>query len=117
VDRVGAIIQDVYISGLGARRPKGLKINETEALVVRAKTDDGRVAARTFYLCLKPDGTLDLETIASGASRTRRRRFATFLKYYGLLDKQRRYNLKEAIKSWRGRHVEALKDCDMIFVP
>jgi hypothetical protein len=120
VDRIGATIQDVRIARVGeifSRRPKGLRINETEALIVRARTDDGRIATRTFYLCLRPDGTTDLDTIASGRSRTRRRRLASFLKYYGLMNRERRCNLREAVKGWCGRHVEAMRDCDLIFVP
>jgi hypothetical protein len=120
VDRVGAVIQDVEIASVGeifSRRPRGLRINETEALIVRAMTDDGRIAARAFYLCLKPDGTVDLDTIASGRSRARRRRLASFLKYYGLINREGRYNLREAVKGWHGKQVEALRDCDLIFVP
>lgn len=120
MDRIGAVIQDAEISSVSeifSKRPKGLRINETEALVVRARTDDGRIAARTFYLCMKPDGTMDLDTIASGVSRTRRRRLASFLKYYGLINRERRYNLREAVKGWHGKRVEAMKDCDLIFVP
>lgn len=120
MDRVGAIIQYAEIARIGEifpRRPRGLRINETEALIVRARTNDGRIAARTFYLCLKPDGTMDLDTIASGISRSRRRRLASFLKYYGLLNKEERYNLREAVKGWLGKHVEAMRECDLIFVP
>lgn len=120
MDRIGAVIQDAEIARVGdifSRRPRGLRINETEALIVRARTDDGRIAARTFYLCLKPDGTLDLDTIAAGRSRARRRRLASFLKYYGLISREEQYNLREAVKGWYGKHVEAMKDCDLIFVP
>ncbi|MCX8206339.1 MAG: hypothetical protein N3G75_00700 [Methanothrix sp.] len=120
MDRVGAVIQDAGIarvSELFSRRPRGLRINETEALVVRARTDDGRIAARMFYLCLKPDGTVDLDTIASGRSRARRRRLASFLRYYGLINREERYNLREAVKGWEGKQVEAMRDCDLIFVP
>lgn len=121
VKRVDAIIQDVKVSRVAEifkRRPSSLRINETDALIVRAKTADGREAARVFYLCLKADGTVDLETIASGLSRARRNRLTSFLRYYGLVNsKERRYKLKESIKSWSGRHVEALADADLIFVP
>jgi len=112
VDKVKAVIEDagVYkISDLFTRKPSGLKINETDAIVVTAKTEGGgRRVTRTFYFCLKPDGTFYEESIARNGSRARRRRLASFLRHYKLARDVKSYNIKKKISEWRGVPVEVI---------
>jgi len=112
VDKVKAVIEDagVYkIVDLFTRKPSGLKINETDAIVVTAKTEEGdRTVTRTFYFCLKPDGTFYEESIARNGSRARRRRLASFLRHYKLARDVKSYNIKKRIGEWRGVPVEVI---------
>lgn len=112
MDKVKAVIEDagVYkISDLFTRKPSGLKINETDAIVVTAKTEGGgRRVTRTFYFCLKPDGTFYEESIARNGSRARRRRLASFLRHYKLARDVKSYNIKKKISEWRGVPVEVI---------
>jgi hypothetical protein len=100
-----ASLHDIY--DLFKRKPAGLKFSDTDAIVVTAKTEDGKKITRTFYFCLKPDGTFDEKTVASG-SRARRRRLASFLRYYRLAENVRGYNIKERIGEWKGKTIEVL---------
>ena len=119
---INAIIQDakIYrISDLWRRKPKGLKFNDTEALVITLRAQDGSIIKETFYFCLKPDGTFSVNTVSKDSGGTRRRRLASFLKRYKIADNVEEYNLKEGIKQWKGMEVSVLKvgDSGFIYVP
>jgi hypothetical protein len=118
--RVKATIEDARIHKvreLYARKPKGLKLNETEALVVTARTESGQTASKTFFFCMKPDGTFDPHTIGADGPRSRRNRLAAFMRYYGLSDELKGYNIRERIAEWKGRGVEAISGEGIIYVP
>jgi hypothetical protein len=123
VDKVKAVIEDagVYkISDLFTKKPYGLKINETDAIVVTAKTKGGdMLVTRTFYFCLKPDGTFYEESIARNGSRARRHRLASFLRYYKIAEDVKSYNIKERIGEWGGVPVEVvpIEEDGIIYVP
>lgn len=111
MEKVRAVIEEASlhkIYDLFSSKPGGLKFNDTDAIVVTAKTEDGKKITRTFYFCLKPDGTFDEKTIAMDGSRARRQRLASFLKYYGIAGNVRGYNIKERIGEWRGKTIEVL---------
>lgn len=119
---IKASIEDASIhkiSDLWSRKPKGLQFNDTDALIVTAKTDDGKIIKETFYFCLKPDGTFNIDTVSRDGSRSRRARLATFLKHYGITDAVKGYNLKEGVKKWKGKRVEVVpyKDGGYIHIP
>lgn len=123
MDKVKAVIEEAGVYKIGelfTKRPSGLKINETDAIVVTAKTERGeRVVSRTFYFCLKPDGTFCEESIARNGSRARRHRLASFLRHYKIAEDVKRYNIREKIGEWRGVSVEVVpieKD-GIIYVP
>lgn len=101
-----ASLHDIY--DLFRRKPAGLKFNDTDAVVVTAKTEDGKKITRTFYFCLKPDGTFNVETVSKDGGRARRHRLASFLKYYGLAENVRGYNIKERICEWKGKSIEVV---------
>lgn len=61
------------------------KIEDTDAIIVSAKTDKGERVTETFYVCLKPDGTFNANAL-SRRSRARRERLARFLRGYGIAD-------------------------------
>jgi len=123
LDKVKAVIEDagVYkIRDLFTKKPPGLKINETDAIVVIAKAEGGeRVVTRTFYLCLKPDGTFCEESIARNGSRSRRYRLASFLRHYKITRDVKSYNLRERIGEWKGVPVEVvpIEEDGIIYIP
>lgn len=92
---------------LWVRKPRGLGFEDTDAVIVTAKTADGVISVReTFYVCVKADGTFSMKSL-SHRSDARRRRFCRFLKRY-ILPKDadaRHYNLGAEIGKWKGREV------------
>lgn len=96
------------ISDLFNRKPPGLGFNETDALVIKARMQDGRQVGATFYFSLKPDGTFEEEALGRDAVKARRHRLASFLRYYSLTDDVDKYKLKERIKELNGRMVEVI---------
>ncbi len=111
MEKARAVIEEASfhkIYDMFSSKPGGLKFNDTDAIVVTAKTEDGKKITRTFYFCLKPDGTFDEKTIARDGSRARRQRLASFLRYYRLAENVRGYNIKERIGEWKGKSIEVL---------
>jgi hypothetical protein len=122
LEKVSATIQDakIYkISDLWRRKPRGLKFNDTDALVITLRARDGSTIKETFYFCLKPDGTFNVNTVSKDNSGARRRRLASFLKHYKITDNVGEYNLKEGIKRWTGMEVAVMKvgDSGFVYVP
>jgi len=112
LEKASAIIMDakIYkISDLWSRKPRGLKFNDTDAIVVTLKTKDGSTIKETFYFCLKPDGTFNVNTVSKDSSHVRRQRLARFLKHYKIADNVDEYNLKEGIEKWKGKQVTVAK--------
>jgi len=122
LEKISATIEDakIYkISDLWRRKPRGLKFNDTDALIVTLKTSDGDIIKETFYFCLKPDGTFNVDTVSKDSSHARRLRLARFLKHYKIKDNVREYNLKKEVENLRGKEVTVMK-CDsygFIYVP
>lgn len=122
MEKARAVIEEASIHkiyDLFSRKPGGLKFNDTDAIVLTAKTDDGKRITRTFYFCLKADGTFDEKSIAADGSRARRQRLASFLKYYGIAGNVKEYNIKERIGEWKGKTVEVVFDGEdgSIYIP
>jgi len=122
LEKASATIQDAKtykISDLWRRKPRGLKFNDTDALVITLRAQDGSTIKETFYFCLKPDGTFNINTVSKDNSGARRRRLASFLKHYKITDNVDEYNLKEGIKRWKGIEVSVLKvgNSGFIYVP
>jgi hypothetical protein len=122
LEKTSATIQDakIYkISDLWSRKPRGLQFNDTDAVVVTLKTQDERTMKETFYFCLKPDGTFNVNTVSKDGSHARRQRLARFLKHYKLTANVDEYNLKEEISKWKGIEVAVVKvgDSGFIYVP
>ena len=100
---------DVYkISDLFRRKPPGLGFNETDALVIKARLEDGRQIGATFYFSLKPDGTFEEEPMGRNAIKARRHKLASFLRYYGMTDEVDKYILKDRISEFKGGNVEVI---------
>lgn len=122
MEKAKAVIEEASLHKIGdlfSKKPHGLKINETEAVVVTAKTEDGARVTRTFYFCLKPDGTFYEDSIAKDGSRARRHRFASFIRYYNIAEDVKNYNIKQRIGEWKGVQVEVVtpKKEGIIYVP
>lgn len=122
MEKISATIEDakIYkISDLWKRKPRGLKFNDTDAIVVTLKTSDGGIMKETFYFCLKPDGTFNVDTVSKDSSHVRRLRLASFLKHYKITDNMDEYNLKEGVEKWKGGQVTVIKsgDSGFIYVP
>lgn len=122
MEKVSATIEGAKIhkiSDLWSRKPRGLKFNDTDALVVTLRAQDGSTIKETFYFCLKPDGTFNVNTVSKDGSHVRRQRLARFLKHYKITDNVDEYNLKKGIEEWKGIQVAAVKvgDSGSIYVP
>jgi hypothetical protein len=85
--------------------------------VVVARKADGGLVTRTFYFCLKPDGTFSEDSLNGDGSRSRRQRLAAFMRYYGLAKDAGSYNLKERVGEWAGVKVEVLPEKGIIYIP
>jgi hypothetical protein len=122
LEKISATIEDskIYkISDLWKRKPRGLKFNDTDALIVTLKTSDGDIIKETFYFCLKPDGTFNVDTVSKDSSHARRLRLARFLKHYKIKDNVREYNLKKEVENLRGKEITVMKydSYGFIYVP
>jgi len=120
--KIRAVIEGagVYkISDLFRTKPAGLRFNETDALVVTARSDDGRKFKSIFYFSLKPDGTFEEEILGTDAAKFRRHRLAAFLRYYKIAEDVSVYNLMNRVDELKGLNVEAVsQDGEMaIYVP
>ena len=106
------------ISDIWKKKPKGLGFNDTDALVITAKAGDKKIT-ETFYFCLKPDGTFNVDTVSHDGSRARRARLASFLKHYKITSDVKTYNLAEGVKKWKGKSIDIvfIKDGGYIHIP
>lgn len=122
MEHIDAVIEEASfhkIYDLFSRKPKGLRFNDTDAIVVTAKTEDGKKITKTFYFSLKPDGTFDEKSVSRDGSNARRQRLASFLRYYHLAENVKEYNVKERIGEWKGKTVEVLpsEKAGSIYIP
>ncbi len=111
MDSIKAVIEEAEvhkISEIFRRKPHGLGFNETDALIVKARTEDGRQVGATFYFSLKPDGTFDEEALGRDAVKARRHRLASFLRYYRLADDVNAYRLKDRIRDLKGWNIKVV---------
>ena len=111
MEKINATIEDAKlckISDLWKKKPRGLHFNDTDALIITAKTADGKKIKETFYFCMKPDGTFNVDTVSHDGSRARRERLVAFLKHYKFTDDVKRYNLAEGVEKWKGKKIEVV---------
>jgi hypothetical protein len=111
MERIGAVIEkaEVHkISDLFRKKPPGLRFNETDALVISARTEGGKEARATFYFSLKPDGTFEEDILGASTAKARRHKLAAFLRYYNITADVNKYKLKERVNELKGRNVEAV---------
>jgi len=120
MERADAKIEDAKvckISELWRKKPPGVAFADTDAVIVTAKTADGKMIRETFYLRLKADGTFS--TIAvSNISRGKQQRFAKFLERY-ITKEIKGYNVRMRIGEWKGKSVEVVrhKQTGFIHIP
>lgn len=100
-----ARIVDVF--DVWKKKPQGLGLGDTDAIVVAMKLPDGTTVKETFYVCIKADGTFDPKSI-SRRSLAQRSRFRRFLEKYIIGEKGGilHYNIAAEIGSWKGREVD-----------
>jgi hypothetical protein len=111
MDSIKAVVEEAEvhkISDIFRRKPRGLAFNETDALIIRARTMDGRSVGATFFFSLKPDGTFEEEALGRDAVKARRHRLASFLRHYGLTSEVNKYKLKERIGDLKGCNVDVV---------
>jgi hypothetical protein len=111
METMNAVVEEAdvcKISDLFRRKPPGLGFNETDALVIKARLEDGRQIGATFYFSLKPDGTFEEEPMGRNAIKARRHKLASFLRYYGMTDEVDKYKLKDRISEFKGGNVEVI---------
>ena len=106
------------ISKIWRKKPPGLTIADTDAVIVTAKTPNGRTVSTTFYLRLKSDGTFSTSALRAGG-RAKQQRFARFLKHYKLAKDVERYNVRDGVVDWKDKSVEVVpyKRSGYIYVP
>ncbi|MDI6917843.1 MAG: hypothetical protein QMC80_08630, partial [Thermoplasmatales archaeon] len=104
------------ISELFRKKPRGLSIGITDAIVIDVKPEKGKTVKETLYARLKADGTFTTSVL--GDARLRNERLANFLKQYIAKDVTK-YNVKENIGKWKGKSVEVVpyKDGGYIYIP
>ena len=86
-----AKIYDIF--DLFRRKPRGLGFNDTDVIVIEAKSKEGDIRVKeNFFTCLKGNGTFSLKA-PSRMSRATRGRLARFLTYYHLTDDPEKYDL------------------------
>ena len=109
MERISATIEDAKvckISELWRRKPPGVAFADTDAVIVTAKTADGREIRETFYLRLKSDGTMSTAAIDK-ISRGKQQRFAKFLERY-IIKEIKGYKVRERVGEWKGKSVEVV---------
>ena len=109
MERISAKIEDAKvckISDLWRKKPPGVAFADTDAVIVTAKTPDGKTIRETFYLRLKADGTMSTAAIDK-ISRGKQQRFAKFLERY-ITKEVKGYNVKERVGEWKGKSVEVV---------
>ena len=74
---------------------------------------------RSIPFLPKPDGTFEDQAVAHDASNERRERLASFIKYYGIAEDLREYNIREKIDEWKGKIIEVIPSDknEIIYVP
>lgn len=102
-----AKIKDVF--DIWKKKPHALGFCDTDAIIVSLETDEGKKLTHTFFVCLKPDGTVNRVAL-SRRSRMRREELAQFLRRYKIADNLKGYNIVEDIKNWKGKTVQVVKD-------
>ncbi len=111
MEKVNAIIEDAKLCNiydLWKKKPRGLHFNDTDALIITARMANGKEIKETFYFCLKPDGTFNVDTVGHDGSRARRERLAAFLKHYKFTDDVKGYNIAEEVENWKGKKIEVI---------
>ena len=109
MERISAKIEDAKvckISELWRKKPPGVAFADTDAVIVTAKTADGKTIMETSYLRLKADGTMSTAAIGK-ISRGRQQRFARFLERY-ITKEIKGYNVRERVGEWKGESVEVV---------
>lgn len=109
MSEVSATIEDAKlckVSDLWHKKPTGVTFGDTEAIIVTAKTPDGRMIRQIFYLRLKADGSLSTAAI-SKISRRKQLQIARFLERYITRD-VKGYNVRERVNEWRGKSVNVI---------
>ncbi|MFH1337565.1 MAG: hypothetical protein ABIH55_01685 [Nanoarchaeota archaeon] len=97
------VIKDVKlydVLDLWRRKPKGLFFADTDAIVVTLSSGVKEI----FFTCLKGDGTFSIKT-PNRTSQVHRQRLADFIKHYFNVKNPEEYDVKEGIKSWKGKSV------------
>lgn len=109
MEKVSAKIGDAKvckISELWRKKPPGVAFADTDAVIVTAKTSDGKTIRETFYLRLKADGTMSTAAVGK-ISRGKQQRFAKFLQRY-ITKEVKGYNVMRRAGEWKGKSVEVV---------
>lgn len=112
-----ATIIDVKIkktNELWKKKPKGLGFEDTDAVIVSAKTGQGDLIKETFFISIKPDGTFGLKTL-NRSSDAKRLKLANFLKQY-ITRNIKGYNIVKEANKWIGKKVEVVKYKNQWFI-
>jgi len=101
------------ISELFRKKPRGLGIGVTDAIVITTKPEIGEGIKVTLYARLKADGTFT--TSALGRAKMRNEKLASFIKRY-ITPNIENYNVKKDIDKWKGKEVEMVTYRDGYYI-
>ncbi len=109
-----ARIYDVF--DLFKRKPRGLGFNNTDVIVIEAKSKEGNIRVKeNFFTCLKGNGTFSLDA-PNRVSSAARQKLAKFLTYYHLTDDPEKYNLVKNVNKWVNTEIEIAEDNKMHYI-
>lgn len=104
-----AIIQKAELKHIDAiwkkHKPQGLGFSDNDAIIIGLKTENGQKLDETFYCRIKADGTLGHSI--TKASEKRQIELRNFITRY--ISKDKKYNIRENLSSWKGKGVEIEK--------
>lgn len=83
-------------------KPQGLGFSDTDVVILRLKTEEGKEFDEDFYCRLKADGTLGRSM--TRASDKRQQNLLQFIKKYISLDQK--YNVRDNLHAWKGKEVD-----------
>jgi len=103
-----AIIKDVKLKSvfdLWARKPQGLSLADTDAIVLTIKAK-GKTVSETFYCRITANGTL-ATTGADKLSLRKQKTLQAFISKY--ITKEKNYNIRKRIDEWKGKTIELIR--------
>lgn len=95
-------------------KPQGVRLTDTEAIVLTLETSGGKKASETLYGCILPDGRINTKEMSHNAG-LKQSRIANFISKY-IAEDSANYNVRENIGKWKGRPVKLESEGGYLFL-